>query len=199
MRIISAALVILSFPAAAIIEITDNLALGGFGSSSWAKSDNATSLMIHRGFVDESCYDCDTTFGVQLDYYYDALKASIQVVKRPQDGWDDPQIEWAYIGYDIDDFDIHVGTLRLPLFLTSEYYYVGHAYKMARPPTEVYNSILGITAFNGVDVSWNIDINDTQSLVVTPFMDSKMKMKLIILLLLLSIFPSAVCLVLMLG
>ncbi|MDH6017850.1 sulfate ABC transporter permease [Vibrio splendidus] len=162
-------------PAFANIELTDNLSLSGFGSTSWAKSDNETPLMITRGFTDENCYDCDTTFGVQLDYFYNSFKASVQVVKPPQYDWSDPQLEWAYLGYEFNDFDVSVGRLRLPLFLASEYYYVGQAYMTARPPTEVYNSVLGITAFNGIKVSWTHDVSDEATLVLTPFIGIKDK------------------------
>ncbi len=162
-------------PAFAIIELTDNLSLSGFGSTSWAKSDNETPLMITRGFTDENCYDCDTTFGVQLDYFYNSFKASVQVVKAPQYNWSDPQLEWAYLGYEFNDFDVSIGRLRLPLFLASEYYYVGQAYMTARPPTEVYNAVLGITAFNGIKVSWTHDVSDEATLLLTPFVGIKDK------------------------
>ena len=39
----------------------------------------------------------------------------------------------------------------------------------ARPPTEIYNSVLGITAFNGAKVSWNYDLTDEASIQLTPF------------------------------
>lgn len=162
-------------PAFAIIELTDNLSLSGFGSTSWATSDNDNPLIINRGFTDESCYDCDTTFGVQLDYFYDSFKASVQVVKAPQYDWSDPQLEWAYLGYEFNDFDVSIGRLRLPLFLASEYYYVGQAYMTARPPTEVYNAVLGITAFNGIKVSWTHDVSDEATLLLSPFFGVKDK------------------------
>ncbi|MFS1947980.1 porin [Vibrio lentus] len=160
-------------PAFAIIELTDNFSLSGFGSTSWATSDNDNPLIINRGFTDENCYDCDTTFGVQLDYFYNSFKASVQVVKPPQYDWSDPQLEWAYVGYEFNDFDVSIGRLRLPLFLASEYYYVGQAYMTARPPTEVYNSVLGITAFNGIKVSWTHDVSDEATLLLTPFLGIK--------------------------
>ncbi|MEZ8245516.1 sulfate ABC transporter permease [Vibrio splendidus] len=160
-------------PAFAIIELTDNFSLSGFGSTSWATSDNDNPLIINRGFTDENCYDCDTTFGVQLDYFYNSFKASVQVVKPPQYDWSDPQLEWAYFGYEFNDFDVSIGRLRLPLFLASEYYYVGQAYMTARPPTEVYNSVLGITAFNGIKVSWTHDVSDEATLLLSPFFGIK--------------------------
>ncbi|MDN2483083.1 sulfate ABC transporter permease [Vibrio agarivorans] len=153
----------------AAIELTDNLSLSGFGSTSWATSDNEVPVLINRNIDDSNCFDCDTTFGLQFDFYYDSFKASAQLVKRPQDEWSSPELEWAYLGYEWEDFEFRAGRLRLPLFLASEYYYVGHAYTYARPPTEIYNSVLGITAFNGLSLNWNYDINDEMTLSLTPF------------------------------
>ncbi|GHF88016.1 sulfate ABC transporter permease [Thalassotalea marina] len=153
----------------ASVELSDKLSLSGFGSSSVTKSDNETPLIINRRIVDQWCWDCDTTFGLQLDYYNDAFKASAQVVKRPQDKWSNPELEWAYLGYTHENFEFRAGRLRLPAFLASEYYFVGHAYKTARPPEELYNSILGITAYNGINLVWNFELFDTYQVNVTPF------------------------------
>jgi len=160
---------LMSFSSIASIEITDNLSLSGFASTSISRSNNDTALIINRGIADDTCYDCDTTLGLQLDYYNEAFKASAQLVKRPQDGWGDPELEWAYVGYTVDNIEFRAGRLRLPLFLTSEYYYVSHAYTNARPPEELYNSILGITAYNGANIVWNIELFDEYQLSITPF------------------------------
>ncbi|MDF5653339.1 sulfate ABC transporter permease, partial [Vibrio parahaemolyticus] len=72
---------IATFPSSATIELTEQLSLSGFGSTSWAKSDNPTTLLVNRFIGDESCFDCDTTFGMQLDYFHKAFRASAQVVK----------------------------------------------------------------------------------------------------------------------
>lgn len=153
----------------ASVELSDNLSLSGFGSTSITKSDNSTPLIINRRIIDEWCWDCDTTFGLQVDYYNDSFKASAQVVKRPQDPWKDPELEWAYIGYNFENFEFRAGRLRLPVFLASEYYYVGHAYRTARPPEELYNSILGITAYNGINVVWNFELFEEYQVSFSPF------------------------------
>ncbi len=150
------------------IDLTDNLSVSGFASTSLAKSNNDVPLLINRNINDELCFDCDTTAGVQLDFYHDDFKASLQVVKRPQDSWSDPQIEWAYVGYEINEFDFRAGRLRLPLFLASEYYYVGQAYTTARPTDSIYNSSLGITAYNGFSLQWTHDF-EAQQLILNPF------------------------------
>ncbi|EGU31242.1 hypothetical protein VII00023_19990 [Vibrio ichthyoenteri ATCC 700023] len=168
-NILTLALLAASFETAANIEISENILVSGFGSTSWAKSDNSTPLITNVEISDQSCFDCDTTLGLQIDGYFNALHASAQVVKRPQDHWSDPELEWAYLGYQYKDLLFRAGQLRIPLFLYSEYYYVGHAYAMSRPPTEVYNSILGITAYQGFSLTWNVDIDDEKSLSITPF------------------------------
>jgi len=151
----------ISFSLNAAIKVSDNFSISGFGSTSIAKSDNSTPLFVHREIDDSTCYDCDTIFGLQADLNItDELKASLQVVKRPQDEWSEPEIEWAYLAYQYDDFSFKGGRLRIPLFLVSEYYYVGQAYAWARPPQEVYDSLMGFTFYDGLSVAWQKDISD---------------------------------------
>ncbi|QUM76436.1 hypothetical protein HWV00_09475 [Moritella sp. 24] len=158
------------FSANAKINLTDDISLSGFGSTSITKSNNATALYVNREITDETCYDCDTTFGLQGDIRFtNNFNASVQVVKRPQDEWSSPVLEWAYLGYNVSDLNLKVGRLRLPLFLSSEYYYVGQAYTSARPPQEVYNSILGITSYDGISGTWDIEVNDESYLTITPY------------------------------
>lgn len=167
--LVATALVCVAPVSFAAIDITDNLTLSGFGSTSWTQSDNETPLLVNHDIKDESCWDCDTIFGLQLDFFYRDFKASAQVVKQPQNHWSEPKLEWAYIAYNYDPFEFRAGRLRMPVFLASEYYYVGHAFTPARPPNEVYDSILGITAYNGISILWNYDINDSLTLTTTPF------------------------------
>lgn len=152
------------------LNLTDDISLSGFGSTSIAKTNNTTPLYVNREITDDTCYDCDTTFGLQGDISFtDDFNASLQVVKRPQDNWSSPELEWAYLGYSFADYNIKAGRLRLPLFLSSEYYYVGQAYTPARPPQEVYNSILGITSYQGISASWNNELNDELYFTLSPY------------------------------
>ncbi|GMQ49436.1 sulfate ABC transporter permease [Vibrio sp. 10N] len=172
-RLLVVALGALSTSVSAAIDINDNLSVSGFGSLSWARSDNETPLMVNRSINDENCFDCDTILGLQLDYYNDAFNASVQVVKRPQDNWSEPQLEWAYLGYTVGSVQVRAGRLRLPLFLLSEYNYVGHAYNTARPPEEVYNALAGVTAYNGLSAVWNYPLSDSLQLTATPYIGFK--------------------------
>jgi len=155
--------------AIANVDLGEYATLSGFGSTSWAQSDNSMPLLIHREIEDSSCFDCDTTFGLQLDLYYDNIRASAQLVKRPQDNWSDPELEWVYLAYNLENWTFQIGRLRAPLFLYSEYYYVGQAYTPSRPPTEVYSSILGITYYEGGSITWTQDLGEEYTLSITPF------------------------------
>lgn len=154
----------------ATVELTDNLLLSAFASTSITKSDNETPLYLNREITDKNCFDCDTTLGIQLDYQFlDNFTSSIQIVKPPQNEWSEPEIEWLYLGYNYNQYDIKIGRLRLPTFLDSEYYYVAHAYTVARPPQEIYDSQFGITYYDGINITWNSELTDDISLAISPY------------------------------
>lgn len=154
----------------AAIPLSDSLSVSGFGSTSVTRTDNAAPLFVHREIVDDTCFDCDTTFGLQADWQLsDAFRASLQVVKRPQDHWSDPEMEWGYLSYQLGGLNLKGGRLRIPLFLMSEYYYVGQTYPWARPPQEVYDSILGFTYFDGISALWLKELNDEAIVTLSPY------------------------------
>jgi hypothetical protein len=160
----------LPFSSQAAINVTDNFSISGFGSTSITRSDNKTPLLVNREITDDTCYDCDTTFGLQADWaILDELSASVQVVKRPQDDWSGPELEWAYLAYNYNNLSFKAGRLRLPLFLASEYYYVGQAYTWARPPQDVYDSLLGFNYYDGLSVSWQYELSDEIVLAAMPY------------------------------
>ncbi|GLS92381.1 hypothetical protein GCM10007916_34520 [Psychromonas marina] len=161
---------LISSNALATIELTDDLLFSAFGSTSITTTDNETPIYINREINDETCFDCDTTLGLQLDYQFlNNFTTSIQVVKRPQDNWSEPALEWLHLGYSFSQFDIKIGRLRTPTFLDSEYYYVGHAYTTARPSNEVYDSQLGVTSYDGLTLKWQGELTDDIALSVEPY------------------------------
>ena len=164
------ALSIITFSSSARIDVTEHISVSGFGSTSITQSNIKTPLFVNREIIDDVCFDCDTTFGIQGDISFtDDFNASLQVVKRPQDNWSSPELEWAYLGYSFSDYNTRAGRLRLPLFLSSEFYYVGQAYTSARPPQEVYNAILGITSYQGISTSWDHELNDELYFTLAPY------------------------------
>ncbi|MCP4320864.1 MAG: sulfate ABC transporter permease [Alteromonadales bacterium] len=154
----------------AAINLTDSLSLSGFASASASKSDNETPILQNREITEEWCFDCDSTAGLQVDWAItNALRASAQIVKRPQDSFSSPELEWAYIAYEYESLTFRAGRLRLPLFLMSEYYYVSYAYPWFRAPQDIYDTLLGITSYDGVSVTWEGWIQDTIAVSATPY------------------------------
>ncbi|WP_028109197.1 hypothetical protein [Ferrimonas futtsuensis] len=160
-----------SWGAQAAVELWDQyLTLSGFASVSATKSDNSVPLYFNRRIDDEWCYDCDTTVGLQLDSRFsERWRASAQVVKRPQDSFSNPQFEWGYLSWQGESLEVRAGRLRMPLFLASDYYFVGNAYPWARPPVDLYDTLLGITAFNGIDLIYHRSVGEELELTVHPF------------------------------
>lgn len=152
------------------VQLNDSLQLSGFGSFSLARTNQDTPIFTKRMINNDWCFDCDTILGAQLDLDFSPqLRSSIQVVKRPQDDFSEPELEWAFISYQFNDFSIKLGRLRLPLFMMSEYYYVSHAYPWIRPPQDVYESILGITHYDGLSFGWDHWMTDDMQLHLSPF------------------------------
>ncbi|MBW3695961.1 sulfate ABC transporter permease [Vibrio sp. T187] len=154
----------------AAFQLTDDIRLSGFGTQTAVVTDQSIPVFYHSNFTDEWCYDCDTTLGVQLDWMMGGnFRSSVQVVKSPKNTYSDPDLEWAYVAYQYADTTTKIGRLRLPLFMVSEYYYVSEAYPWIRPPQDVYDSIFGLTYFDGISVDWNTWIGESLSLRVAPF------------------------------
>lgn len=154
----------------AAINMTETISISGFGSFSATKSDNDIPILQNRDIRDDWCFDCDSTAGLQVDWAItDRFRTSVQVVKRPQDTFSSPEFEWAYLAYEYESMTFRAGRLRLPLFLMSEYYYVSYAYPWFRAPQDIYDSLLGITSYNGVSATWEGWIQDTVGISMTAY------------------------------
>ncbi|HAS6346693.1 sulfate ABC transporter permease [Vibrio sp. IRLE0018] len=133
--------------------LSDTLSLSGFGSASASKSNQSIPIIQQKEFTEEWCYDCETTLGLQLDWSMNEnWRASLQVVKQPHDEFSDPALAWAFVEYRWDDWSTKVGRQRIPLFLMSEYLFVSQAYPWLRPPIDVYESVLGISNYDGLSL-----------------------------------------------
>lgn len=151
--------------------IEGHLRVSGFGTFAVSQSDNATPYYVNRNITDEVCWDCDTTLGLQFDATLtDSLFASLQLVKRPRDDFSDPEVEWAYIGWQAtDSLQLRAGRLRIPLQLASDYYYVGQSYTWLRLPSEVYNASAGVNYYTGVGVEYLFEVGDSWTASLYPF------------------------------
>ncbi|KGY13135.1 sulfate ABC transporter permease [Vibrio tubiashii] len=152
------------------LNLSDNVQVSGFGTVSAAKSDHHIPILSGRDITDEWCFDCDTTMGVQTDWQISKkLRATLQVVKRPQDTFSSPELERAQIEYSAGMYRIKVGRLRTPVFMMSEYYYVSSGYPWLRLPPEVYDNGLGLTSYEGMTAELLFEVFDGNQLVVSPY------------------------------
>ncbi|ROS04978.1 hypothetical protein EDC56_0496 [Sinobacterium caligoides] len=159
-------------PSSVAIEFADEqLRLSGFATFSLSTSDNKTPYYPNRAIDDERCYDCDATVGLQLDFQaHKNIQLSAQVVKRPEDDYSHPAIEWLYADWQATDlFSLRLGRLRTPTYMTSEYYYVGNAYPWVRPTSEVYSRQLGVTSYDGIELRYLWQPNDQINISFRPF------------------------------
>ncbi|EHU9443182.1 sulfate ABC transporter permease [Vibrio vulnificus] len=146
-------LCLLFSPAYGEWTLSDQLTISGFGSLSASKSDQTMPIIQEKEFTDEWCYDCETTLGLQLDWSMNEnWRASLQVVKQPRDHFSEPSLAWAFVEYRWDDWSSKIGRQRIPLFLMSEYLFVSQAYPWLRPPIDVYDSVLGISNYDGLSL-----------------------------------------------
>ncbi|RQW62700.1 sulfate ABC transporter permease [Vibrio viridaestus] len=167
-----------AIPGYSQINLTDDVRLSGFGTFSLAISDSDVPMYAYRNIDDHLCYDCDSTFGVQLDWLIsDSLRSSVQVVKRPQDSFSDPELEWGYLAYNWDNSTLKVGRLRLPTFIMSEYYYVSAAYPWSRTPADVYDNILGITHYDGMTYEWSHLLDNGAQIRLAPYISKNLSSK----------------------
>ncbi|MFM2587212.1 sulfate ABC transporter permease [Vibrio sp. TBV020] len=155
---------------AAQIALTNDVQLSGFGTFSATRSDNSTPVLVHRDITNEWCFDCDSTLGLQLDWLANSeLRATVQVIKRPQDHFSSPELEQAFLEYTLNNSSIKTGRLRAPLSMMSEFYYVSAAYPWLRLPPEIYASQLGITHYEGLTADISFDLADEVQLTISPF------------------------------
>ncbi|EKE75153.1 porin [Gallaecimonas xiamenensis] len=105
------------------------------------------------GYDDDLSFKPDSLFALQaMADLGEGLTATAQIMAKGADDYD-ADLEWAYISYALnDDWKLHAGKLRAPLFRYSAFLDVGYAYTWLRPPQSVYgvpfNTIEGIRLDN---------------------------------------------------
>lgn len=136
---------------------TDRFNISGFGSLGLGMANNDAG---YAGYTDKH-YDFlpDSMIAVQMDFHIsERTKAVIQLTSAGKYDWE-PAIEWAYLSHEFDAFTLRGGKLRAPMYMLSDYLDVGYSYPMARPSTEVYET-LPVNSFTGVDAIIPIDAGD---------------------------------------
>lgn len=97
--------------------------------------------------------------GIQADYSATTnLYFSGQLVTRGTDI--PPNVQWAYLGYHFnDEWEIHIGRQRIPIYYYSTFQDVGVAFPWITPPPELYG--WEANNYNGASLRYNTNINGT--------------------------------------
>ncbi|NLS12358.1 hypothetical protein HGP28_05535 [Vibrio sp. SM6] len=143
----------------------NDIRIGGFGSVGVGYADNDVG---YAGHYEKVGYKHDTLFGLQFDMQInDRASVTTQVVANGRYDFE-PAFEVAYLSYEFDNFTMRGGKIRTPFYMYSDYLDIGYAYPMLRPNQEVYENMIVISSFTGIDALIPIDIAGT-TLQLQPF------------------------------
>lgn len=117
-------------------------ALSGFASFVYAQTltDDRKETPF-EGMTNEGEWSYFNKVGLRLDGdLKQQLNYTIQVTANGEDEYQ-PKLDWAFAKYSItDNLSLHIGKMRLPLYMYSEYKDVSYAYQWVIPPYAVYGS-----------------------------------------------------------
>ena len=134
--------------------------LAGFLTAGVVSSDNDTGEFL-QSVGDEFKYDVDTVMGLRIGVQVDEkMSAVMQVRASGKDTDDSLEVDWAYVGYQLNDETlIRGGRIGFPVFMISEVLEVGYAYPWIRPPVEVYGQV-PFTSMYGADLLYRVNWAD---------------------------------------
>jgi hypothetical protein len=104
----------------------------------------------------------DTKAGIQMDTKFnDTFSATVQVFsKQNAVGSYSPDVEWAFGKVKLGDgFDLRLGRIGAPFFMTSDFRNVGYTNISIRTPVDVYG-LVPVRSFDGGDLLYRIDFGD---------------------------------------
>ncbi len=101
----------------------------------------------------------ESMVGIQLNAKVDdQLSGVVQVDGRGLDGYQ-TTMDWAYLSYNLNNqFTLQAGRKRLPLYMYSDYNYIGYAYPWIRPPVDLYG--WEIYSYDGANLQYNNTFGD---------------------------------------
>jgi len=144
----------------------DMFQLKGFGTVAATRTDSASNgykalpqpTSLARG--DAWSLQNDSLLGVQLDIApKNNLSGTVQVIARNRAKGDlEADVEWAFVKYQIDNnWRVRLGRVLTPVFMDSDYRYVGYASIYARPDPNIY-AVYPLSTHDGLDVTYSHDL-----------------------------------------
>jgi len=115
-----------------------------------------------NGYTSDIDFNQGALFALQASSNLgNGLSVTAQLISRGIDDWD-PQFEWAYIGYEVNDnLQVLAGRQRAPFFMYSDFLDVSYAYNWITPPSNVYD--LAFDSFDGLGLIYTSELGEFDS------------------------------------
>jgi hypothetical protein len=139
-----------------------DIQLNGFASI--VAGQTLSSDETFNGYDNDLDFETESLFAIQVQSDLgEGLGVTAQVIARGANDWD-PDFEWAYISYDVnDEFRILAGRQRAPLYMYSDYLDVSYAYSWITPPSGVYD--LPFDTIDGLGFIYTTYMGDFESTI----------------------------------
>jgi len=115
------------------------------------------------GATEQVDFGPDTKIGGQMDAKFnDTFSATVQVFSKQNSvGSYSPDVEWAFGKLKLGGgFDLRLGRIGAPFFMTSDFRNVGYTNLTVRTPFDVYG-LVPVRSFDGGDLLYKTDIGET--------------------------------------
>ncbi|WP_342113338.1 porin [Pseudoduganella sp. OTU4001] len=144
-----------------------SVTISGFGTAALTSTDTNDAEFIRpnqaAGVKKDWRTGVDSLLGLQATMKVnDTISLTAQGLVR-KDAIDHyrGQAAWAFAKFKAnDDFSFRVGRMGAPIYMISDFRFVGYANTMLRPPAEVYRQV-SLDRFDGVDMLYQHSFDDT--------------------------------------
>ncbi len=148
-------------------SVASIFSISGFGTIGAVQTNNSlaeyTSGYQAAGATKTANFGPDTKFGAQIDAHFNPnFSATVQAFSRLNAmGTYSPDVEWAFAKAKLGDgFDIRLGRMGAPFYMTSDFRNVGYTNVSVRQPLDVYISAPN-RSFDGGDILYQRDFGGT--------------------------------------
>jgi hypothetical protein len=148
-------------------DASSMFSFSGFGTLAVVKTstDDATYVTSYQkhGATKSASTEPDSKLGGQVNAKLnDTFSGTLQLLAK-QDAVGDygPKVEWAFLKAKLNgNFDVRVGRIGAPVFMTSDYRNVGFTNLSMRTPPDVYRAV-PVSSFDGADLLYQRSVGDT--------------------------------------
>ncbi len=143
------------------------LALQGFGTLGWVRSDDDNAAFIRdlsqpKGAGTAWTAKVDSLLGIQATYTFSPqTEMVLQAVSRyhANDSYD-PELTWAFLRHEFSpDLSLRAGRLGTEFYMLGDSRLVGYSNLTLRPPPDFYGSLV-FSYIDGVDVSKTMPVGN---------------------------------------